>query len=165
MALTVHPNSLANLRPWPKGISGNAKGRTKGSRNRRSLRAEKIGKRLLQYFPWLRHKMETWSDVEDYKTFYRRRVRALEKDPKLAADASRIAALDVEGHVATWQVPQRLSGWVCSRCGIRFLDNQEANILPLFDGTTEPVWFHANCVLPELYERKARAQSLLSRVL
>jgi hypothetical protein len=164
--MAAQSNSLANLRPpWPKGTSGNLRGRPKGSRTRRSLRAEKIGKTVLKSFPRLLHKLETWTVVDDYKQLYRDRVRLRQRDSKLAADATRIAALDLEAYVLERQIIVRPKGFVCSRCGIRFFDNQAANILPLFDGTGEPVWFHANCVLPELYDRKARAQSVLRQVL
>lgn len=32
--------NLQNLQPWPKGISGNPKGRPKGARNRKSIYKE-----------------------------------------------------------------------------------------------------------------------------
>lgn len=56
---TIHPNSRANLRPpWQKGESGNPAGRRKGCRNRRSLRAEKIGKKVLHELPHLIDRLE-----------------------------------------------------------------------------------------------------------
>jgi hypothetical protein len=109
--------------------------------------------------------LETWTAVDDYKQLYRDRVRFWQRDPKLAADAARIAALELEAYVLERQIIVRPKGFVCGQCGIRFFDNEIPNILPLFDGTGEPVWFHANCALRELYERKASAQTFLKHVL
>jgi len=63
--------------------------------------------------------------------------------------------------LGTASTPRRRKGYVCSRCGIRLYDN---NFVPLFDGAGEVAWFHANCVLPELFDRKARAQSFTGHV-
>ena len=160
--MPVHSNSLSNLRPpWAPGTSGNPAGRRKGSRNRRSVRAEKIGKTVLRYFPQLASKFENWTKINDFKHFYHNRVRVLRNDPEIADDAPRIVALEIEANVWAWQTPRRRKGYVCSRCGIRLYDN---NFVALFDGGGECAWFHANCVLPELFDRKARAQGFTGRV-
>jgi hypothetical protein len=149
----VHPKSLANLRPpWRKGVSGNPAGRPKRTRSRSSLRADWIGERL--------------TTPDDYRAFYRKRLRVHEADPKTAMDATRIAALDVEACVLQQQFSQQQfhrtrKGYVCQHCGGRLFVCDE---VPLFDAAGRVTWFHQHCALKEIYDRRNQARSIASKV-
>jgi hypothetical protein len=158
------PSSLANLRPpWPPGMSGNPKGRPRGIRDRRSVRAEQIGKKVMKFLPHLVDKIERLTTINDYGAFYRKRMCALSADPKTAMDASRIAALEVEAYLLEQQFPSMRirKGYVCCRCGVRLLDN---DVVPLSDATGVVAWFHPHCVLSECYDRRDRARAIVSKV-
>jgi hypothetical protein len=77
-----------NLRPrWRPGESGNPAGRPRGSRNKRSLRAERVGKALLARAPELIEllALPPLDDPEGWQRLYRRTVAALK--PNLGEDA------------------------------------------------------------------------------
>jgi hypothetical protein len=153
MQRTVHPNSLRNLvSPWRPGTSGNPKGRPRGSRSRCSLRADRIGERL--------------TTPDDYRAFYRKRVRVHGVDPRTAVDATHAAALDVEACVLQQQSSQQQfqrtrKGYVCQHCGGRLFVGDE---VPLFDAAGQVTWFHQGCALKEIYDRRNWARAIASKV-
>jgi hypothetical protein len=146
----VHPNSRANLRPpWQKGESGNPAGRRMGSRNRRSLRAEKIGKKVLHELRHLIDRLERPA-IASYSEYYQQRLRALTADRRTNADAMQIARLAVEAYVLERQSPKSMQkGHLCPRCGVRLWTSSN-DVLAVFNSAGEVAWFHSNCVLPEL---------------
>jgi hypothetical protein len=152
----VNARSLANLRPpWRPGESGNPKGRPRSGGNRHTLWADWIGKRL--------------TTPDDYRAFYRKRVRVheAEADSKIAAaDATLAAALDVEACVLQQQSSQqqfrrRRKGYVCCRCGMRLFVGDE---VPLFDASGQVGWFHQSCVLKEIYDRRNQARAIARKL-
>ena len=160
MMMQIHPNSRANLRPpWPKGVSGNAKGRRRGSRNRRSLRAERIGKVVLRRFPELAESLDEVERPNNLKHVFWDTVAQLKADRSLAVDATRIAALHA-GAFACALVPLNTRpGYTCSRCGGRLFD---ADPLALLIGFGQLAFFHHNCLVPGLLEHRAKARMILA---
>lgn len=47
----MHSNSLANLKPWPKGVSGNSSGRKVGSKNLTTIVRELLEQEIDTRFP------------------------------------------------------------------------------------------------------------------
>jgi hypothetical protein len=84
----IHPN----LRPpWPKGVSGNPAGRRLGSRNRRNITAERIGRRLFSHFPAVAAALEVpaLDDRAGWRRLYREtlaecRARGLGENAQIA---------------------------------------------------------------------------------
>jgi hypothetical protein len=124
--------------------------------------------------PGLRKSPDTWANPigkrlttpDDYRAFYRKRVRAYEADRTTAMDATRIAALDVEASVLQQQFSQQQfqrtrKGYVCCRCGMRLFVCDE---LPLFDAAGQVAWFHQGCALKEIYDRRNQARAIASKV-
>jgi hypothetical protein len=158
--MQIHPNSLANLRPpWSIGTSGNAKGRPVGSRNRRSLRAEKIGKIALARFPDLADLLEKVGRPNNLKRIYSDAVRELKADPKNAVYATRVASLRAEALALSLVPINPRPGYVCSRCGGRLFDN---DTLALMMGFGQLAFFHPNCLVAGLRDHRAKARMILA---
>ncbi len=93
----MNDKSLSNLKPWPKGISGNPAGRRVGSKNIASLVRE-----LLE------------QNIEDDFPLNQRLVKLLDGKSKSYIEAVIIAmtkkAIDGDVRAATWLVEQQQKG-------------------------------------------------------
>lgn len=93
----MNNKSLANLKPWPKGISGNPAGRRVGSRNISTIVQE-----ILE------------QDIDDDFPINERLTKLLNGKNKSYVEAVAIAmtkkAIDGDVRVATWLVEQQQKG-------------------------------------------------------
>lgn len=93
----TNKKSLSNLKPWPKGVSGNPAGRRVGSRN-----ISTIVRQLLE------------QDIEDDFPINERLTKLLNGKNKSYVEAVAIAmtkkAIDGDVRAATWLVEQQQKG-------------------------------------------------------
>jgi hypothetical protein len=164
----LHRNSLRNLRPpWRPGESGNPHGRAPGSRNRRTLRAEQIGKRVLKDFPDLIDKFER-PPITDHQIYYQRRLQELMRDRRTNTDAAEIAKLEIVA-LALERLPiERRQPHLCQHCGLRLWQwayNSNNETVPLHDETGRVLWMHERCALPALVQRRDQARRVADQLL
>src|SRR5215470_1744799 len=144
------------LRPFSKGQSGHPAGRPKGSRNRRSIQAEALGKLLMKFQPDLASALAIakrgrgWRDRRAHLLRqFRRRLQPL----SVRSDASRLADVHLAAIRMLVDMPPIRTGYNCAHCSIRFY-NDDPIIVPMGLGA---MLFHPNCLLPFFRERQAQA--------
>lgn len=112
----MHQNSLSNLKPWTKGISGNPAGRKPGSRNISTIVQE-----ILE------------QDIDDDFPINERLNKLLSGKQKSYVEAVAIAmtkkAIDGDVRAATWLVEQQQKGEAKQQGGLFNTDKLTVEVI------------------------------------
>jgi len=159
-----HPNSRRHLRPpWKPGQSGNPAGKPRGTRNLRTHKYERLGRRIADS-PSLAAVVGAprLDDRAGWRRLYRETLGRLRANPATRDQAITMAERELVSLLFPWIAPEPRSVTECAYCRVGLHMGRHVTVpVPVAACT----WVHDRCVIAFHQKLEQEARQRLAKIL